>query len=426
MTAIFAILFSLGIFFFNYTINKSIFYPPALFSLVWSIVLIAYGIIILTESSYVFLVQDESLLIFVLGEIFFTVGGLFAVNRKLAKPEIQHNVKFNYSFDKLVFFFLLIMLPLYIKRLLEIANSSEISDANFFIVLRYEFVVNDVDIGILKYLNAIALFGFPLVLYKYHFQAHSSLKLSEKIYKYLFYLLVITYAVLSTGRTYLLLMFCIYIGFKAITGTLKRRHYITAGVGFFIIFGTIAIILRKAGGEDMGVIETMGSVFKSFSDYFLGGIYAFNSIIKSGFTLDHGENSFRFFIALFHTLGLSDKEPVDLVMPFVYTPIASNVYSVYYVYIKDFWYFGLLFMSLWSYIHTWLYYRAKHNFLYMYVYALLLYPLITSFFQDQYISLLSTWIQYVAFGYMAMHFIIDKRTVNSIEYKPISKAVVSE
>ena len=77
------------------------------------------------------------------------------------------------------------------------------------------------------------------------------------------------------------------------SGTLKKKPYVFAALGFFIVFGVIAIILRKAGGEDMGFTETISSVFKSFSDYFLGGIYAFNSVIKSGYTLDYGENTFR-------------------------------------------------------------------------------------------------------------------------------------
>lgn len=403
-----ALLLSILLLFFNYTVNKDIFYPPALFSLVWTIVLIAYIIFRSMNQGDAYTLDGRSLFIFIVGEITFTAGGLFAVNRKLTEQKIKLSDGFKFSFDVLIFFFLLIMLPLYVKKLFDIVGSSTITDGNFFIVLRYEFVQNNADIGVLKYLNSLAIFGFAINLYKYNFTTQKAVSWPQKLYKYAFYLLVITYSALTTGRTYFLFLFALYIGYKMIAGKLKTKHYVSAVFLFFTIFGAIAIILRKAGGEEMTVSENIASVFQSILTYFLGGIYAFDHFIREGYNAEFGENTFRFFIAILHSLGVIDKEPKDLVMEFINYPVLSNVYSLYYIYIKDFWYFGLIFNALWSFLHCWFYYRAKANFFYLFMYAALLFPLIMSFFQDQYVSLLSTWIQLILFAFVAGLFVKKK------------------
>lgn len=413
-----ALIISLALFFFNYSLNGDLFYPPALFSLIWTVVFAAYIIYTNINTGGVFNVDGRSFFVFISGEILFSAGALFAIDRKklkdksICKPAILH------QFDKYLYWFLIIMLPLYIFKLMAIVGASSINDTNAFMILRYEFTQEDVDLGIIKYTNYIALFAFAIALYKFHYTGYKPVAWEQKLYKYSYYLIVTIYCVLSTGRTYLLILFCLYIGFKGISGVLKKRHYVFAGLTVFILFGAIALVLKKAGGDDLSFTQTIGSVFDSFTVYFVGGIYAFNSVIKDGFTLDYGENTFRFFVALFHSFGLTAKEPKNLVMPFITTPVMSNVYSLYYIYIKDFWYFGILFNFLWGYLHSWFYYRARKNFTYLFGYGLLLYPLVLSFFQDQYMSLISTWIQMAVLAYIATHFIKYEK-ITETETQPV-------
>jgi oligosaccharide repeat unit polymerase len=181
-------------------------------------------------------------------------------------------------------------------------------------------------------------------------------------------------------------------------------------------------VLHKAGGENLSIGENVGSVFSSVLDYLLGGVYAFNSVIRSGFMPDYGENTLRFFIAAANSLGLTDSEPKPLVMPFINNPVISNVYSVYYPYAKDFWYFGILFNALWAYIHSWLYYRVKRNFIILFLYSILLYPLIMSFFQDQYMSLFSTWLQMIFLACIALPFIRYSNRFRSSIHPPLVHA----
>ena len=217
-------------------------------------------------------------------------------------------------------------------------------------------------------------------------------------------------------------MFCIYLGFKITAKKFKTYYYVIILAAALVLFATFALVLHKAGGESLSLSENIASVFSSVLDYLLGGAYAFNSVVTSGFRLDHGENTFRFFFAAANSLSLTDNKPKELVMPFINNPVISNVYSVYYPYAKDFWYFGILFNGLWAYIHSWLYYRVKRSFIILFLYSILLYPLIMSFFQDQYMSLFSTWLQMVLLGCIALPFIRYSHQSRSAIYPPLIHA----
>ncbi len=400
------ILVSLALFVFNYTVNRDLFYPPALFCLVWSVIFISYSLYIVVNPSDVYIIDNRCLLVFLAGEIIFTVGGLFAVNRKTKNKTYYTTAAFNIPLDKYLFWILLLAMPVYLSTLMGVIGASSVKDANAYIILRYEFTNQEVDIGAIKYINTIVLFAFAVALYKFHFTGYVTDTWRKRLYKYLFYTLVIVYVILSTGRTYFLFISCIYLGFKVISKTIKRKHLIAVLVVFILVFAANSYILGKAGGERLSFVENMISVFNSINNYLLAGVYGLNSVFSSDFTLDHGQNTFRFFFALANSLGITKTPPKDLVLPYIPGPINSNVYTVYYSYIKDFWYAGIGIMMLWSYLHSWFYYRAGKSFFSLFMYAVLLYPLVMSFFQDQYMTLLSTWIQLIIMALLASGFIL--------------------
>ena len=410
-----AILFSAGIFIFNYLINKDVFYPPALFSLLWTAILIIYVIFVFANGSAPeYIIDPRCLFVFIAGQVVFCAGSFFATNPALKKQIKVTQPVIKYGFDKYIFAVLLVLLPLYIKSLINIVNSSTYAtsstDINFFIALRYEFTAEGVTLGILEYLVTFSLFGFAIAMYKFNYADKTEKQTKiDKLYRFFFYAIVIVYTVLSTGRTYLLVLLCLYIGFRRMKETFTRKTLIRSLLLVVLVFALYAFVLHKGGGEFFTLQQNLVNISNTLMEYILGGIYAFNTFIKASPPLDYGENSFRFFIALFHSAGLTDTEPKSVIMPFIYTPILSNVYSVYYVYIKDFWYFGIIILGFFGYLHTRFYYRAKRDFFNLYMYSVFLYPLIMSFFQDQYISLLSTWIQITFFACAALPFIEYKK-----------------
>jgi len=408
LIAISALLISLIIFGINYYISRDIFYPPSLFCLIWCIVFFSYVVFLILNSSVRFELDIKTLFIFILGEIVFSVFALLAFS-KVEVTEIKKSTIL-YSIDKWLLLFLILMLPIYVNALIKIVSQSKFANVNFYLALRHEYVNNGIKLGVLDYLNTISVFSFALALFRFNFTDFKANKnFKNKIYKFLCYLIAFTYAFLTTGRTYFVMLISIYIGYKVVSKSFKRKHIVVAATFFLLIFITNALLLNKGASVDDSASDNASSIFESISIYFLGGAYGFDSFMHSNFSFDLGENVFRFFVSVGHTLGFTDVAPKELVMPYITTPIVSNVYSLYFNYFKDFGYFGILFNGIWGFIHTFFYRRVKSSFISLYCYSFLLYPLIMSFFQDQYMSLLSTWIQLIFYGLIANFFIAYNR-----------------
>ncbi|MFY8126992.1 MAG: O-antigen polymerase, partial [Chitinophagaceae bacterium] len=394
------LLASLLILLINYFISKNVFFPPTLYSLIWSTVMFSYVAFLAINTESNFIVDIKTLLVFLCGQILFSISGIVVfVNTKI--PEhvlIKGDYKFKYPIDTWLTLFLLLMFPFYLKEIIKIAESSRYANINLYLALRHEYVNNGINLGVLDYLNTISVFTFALYQYKHNFfEKRIGKKYYQIAIKYLLYLITFSYAFLSTGRTYFLLLLSIYFAIKVLSRNMKKYYFVIGAIIFFMLFIVNAFILNKGADVNDSFEDNILSLVENLSIYFLGGVYGFNHVIKSNITFDYGENVFRFFIALAKAFGIVNSKPKELVMPFITNPIDSNVYTIYYNYFKDFGYFGLLFNLIWGYLHTIFYFKAKlrGNFINVYIYALLVYPLVMSFFQDQYMSLLSTWIQLI-------------------------------
>lgn len=86
-------------------------------------------------------------------------------------------------------------------------------------------------------------------------------------------------------------------------------------------------------------------------------------------------------------------------------PDLVNVYTAYYKLIKD---FGIIYsltaMFLFGYLHTYFFIHSKKSFGSLIGFSMLLFPLTMTFFEENYTSLLSTWIQVILFVYATKFF----------------------
>jgi oligosaccharide repeat unit polymerase len=109
----------------------------------------------------------------------------------------------------------------------------------------------------------------------------------------------------------------------------------------------------------------------------------------------NGNNTLRFFIKAGQKIGLfKDKKITDLIQEYQFVPYATNVYTFYSPYIRD---MGLIYaffiLSMIAIVHTWLYKIAQTVPKARLYYSFLLFPLLLTFFADQYLSLFSFWLQ---------------------------------
>ncbi len=215
------------------------------------------------------------------------------------------------------------------------------------------------------------------------------------------------YVYLSTGRTFILLLFCLCIVPLVLLKFIKFRGLLVFLLTLVSLFLFVASMTSKGVSVDESIGSNVDSFFENLRSYTIAPFVALSELVSRQNELEYGVNSFRFFYALFYALGLVSEPPVVLVKDYSYVPDATNVYTVYEVYFRDFSYIGFLVPSFFLVGHFFLYRKSiRFGGVWVFYYGASIYPLVMQFFQDQYFSLFSQWAQ-VAFWYWIM---LEKKT----------------
>lgn len=392
------LLFLFFLVFFNYMLLRDYAYPPFIFSAVWLFVLFVYYLLAFTDIVE-HVLSDSTLIIFGTGVLLFSAGGLihyFLLGRIHWNSRIlDYHIKINRLLDNFFFWTPLALLPFFIKKAITIASHSEID--NFFIGLRSQLTSYTEDFGILKYAISIAFFN---VWFRTLLTELESGKNRPRYY--ISFVVALAYVVFSTGRGYLFLLLTPILGIKLITDKFSIKHVAYFPFIFLVFFSLFAIILGKGGSLTVPFLENVVNISVALANYLTGPLSAFDVYLKSHEELSYGHHSFRFIYALLFKVGLTNTSPVDLIQPFVFVPFPVNVYTVYYTYSRDFGVVAsLLFVGFFGFLHSFFYYKVRSgtgSFLSYYMYALMLFPVLMSFFQDQFLSLISLWIQFLCFS----------------------------
>ena len=395
------------LFFLNYELmKKRIMHPAVLFSLLWFIILLIHFIFSFTILNELFPISISTYLIFFIGVLAFSFGA-FIQTIIWGKKEIREN-KLNYQFyakqikiDLTLRFITLAIivvgLPFYIYASYKIFLVSNID--NFFVGLRTELSYGDEDIGPLKYLTTFSFVVFAFNLYSFLNEKNRT----NKLLLISSFLITLTYSVFVTGRGLFFMLLSVYVG---MTYILDRKFSIMKlfrfSILFIIAFISIGIIYGKGGNTDDTVTENVLPATQTTANYLVASLNALEWDLKHNPEINYrGDNSLRFFIKIGEQLNLISKVNVnELVQPFVFVPYPTNVYTYYSPYLKDFGKFYAWFMiAFFGFIHTYLHNKAiiTKNIRYCLYFSFMIYPLLMSFFQDQYLSLFSSWFQIVLY-----------------------------
>lgn len=378
----------------NYTLRRDVAYPPFLFTALWCVILFLHSVL---EQIWSFEIQPLSntvLLVFTVGALFFTLGGLATHYYYDARAQAQQRPSLTLWlhpwFDQALFWLPFLALPLFCLEALSLTGTS--TSTPFFESLRYQLTVGGRDYGLLDYTIPVVIFNTWLRFWQKEIQPDDTLT-RRRFYIALAVNLVLL--VLTTGRTYFMLLFALLIGFRILSGKPVIRMALYSGISFLSLFA--AFSFAKGFVQEETWAQVLLAVSRRLIWYAVGSLRALDHFLHKPYDLLNGDLTLRFFDALAFRLGLTDTEPAALVQPDVLVPDRTNVYTVYYTYIQD---FGILasflFIGVFAIVHGVLYFRSRSGSLSArYAYALMLYPLLMSFFQDQYLSLLSTWIQYL-------------------------------
>jgi oligosaccharide repeat unit polymerase len=377
----------------NYARFRDVLYPPVIQAAVWLTVIALYR---LNEDSFNSL-SDQMYLIVLNGIVMFSAGAYVTTARY--KPGLRFPPFGQWYRDdvlaKFIFWLPILGLPFYLQRSIELAANGE---SDFFLLnIRHAMVNGEPaqNYGMLAWLITAGVVACSIELYK-HLVKPNTLKLFVSL------AVAMIYAMLSSGRTSVLLLFTMLAGMMLIS---RKRGYVKTFLGFIVAVSLAFIAagywLQKGIKAETDLLDNINIMWEHIKLYVLGPLPAFDVYWSNAKDLDYGTHSFRTILILFQRLGADISAP-PLVQEFVAVPMDFNVYTVYLPYLKDWGIIGVLFIqALLGMWHGYLYKNADRGEpLFIILYAMFLYPLLMQFFQDQYVSLLSVWCQAAAAAYI--------------------------
>lgn len=366
--------------------------PFQIYFLVWSLVFIGYyaikeTFIPVSTDYYVLIFTAKALAMLILGVVFL----------KTNKTKTNNNLKIVKINKELLFIAQVIVA---VGLLFVFFRANSLSGGGVFTVsgyvrLRTSLTHFGEGYGVLGYLLIISFVVTSLMAFLYAQKKVSFLMLFFSSSVSLFY------AYFSTGRTSFLLFFCLVFFPLVLIKFIDKKKFILSSIGLVFSFLFIAAMTSKGVSLKADFSANVSSVINSFIGYSLAPFVAFYNLTEIFNGHDFGSNTFRFFYALAHSLGLTSDEPVSLIREFSYVPQAVNVYTVYEVYFKDFRYVGVFIPPLFLIGHYLLYSISQsRGGVFIFYYSASVYPLVMQFFQDQYFSLMSQWIQIIIWFFL--------------------------
>lgn len=383
---------------FNNIISKKMLFPPFYLSMVW-IVMISLHLFFTKFSDYTpYSLRTTTLLYFFSTIFFFSLGGALAKlnDRSMYKKNIHVHLS-NKALNWLVVIIITLLL-LFIFKIKEITGE-------YFnmLLFRYYTSVKSVDIGLIKYGFIFSLFATMLVLIK-HYNSEAVTRFTK--FKTITVILCsFALAYLSGSRGAIFFLSLSMLGIYSIYRRVNIKLIAKSVVIILILFFGMATALKKAMPNQHHSDVKYNAAQKL--DYFLYSygtlpLSAFDNFLNKPYDVLNGEILLRFPKALLFKIGVTSDPPQKLVEEYSEVPDLVNVYTGYYKLIKD---FGILYsffvMLILGYLHSYFFFNVKKSFDAIIGFSVLLFPLTMLFFEENFISILSTWIQLIFYTFMA-------------------------
>lgn len=361
--------------------------PTSFFCLVWLVQILGYFFYRDSFGLY----ETETWVVIAVAIVSFIVGS--AIARKIFKPTSFERLNgvtafvdgiVDKHFNNFVFFFclfcsfliLLISLKLtdqiLIASQLPIQTFSDVRD-----IINFDFNNNRYFYHLFRYYHIV----ITSVLFIYCFLP----KISRANLVFLFIIGLAT-AMLTTSRLFLLFYILTIIAILFCHKKITTKQVFLSLCGFALFFFGIAIVIKKGYGEQNSPLEILKW---NFQVYLFSPLAAFNYYIKTHTpTFDSIvmiPNSVKEILEYF---GIN-LQPRTNLMPFVNTPLRTNVYTYLYPVYHDGGKLLIVFVGLLlGFCHQIIYKLSQLivNPVTIYIFSISLYPIAVSFFEDAYFS----------------------------------------
>ena len=381
---------------FNYRRFRDYRYPAFIASALWLGVLTLYCFRPITIDS----ISILTLLIFLAVVLAFTGGAELALllyPAPLAIPVQRCEVQLTSPHHPRARLLLLLisgaLFPFVLAKANAIAQQSGIG--NWLIALRIE--TSDVGASPYGLLGNASILSF-VTTFLWAIEVGTGRK--ERLQYYCAIAFSAAYAVLATGRTSFLLLFVPLLGISSMRGRLNWKTFVGAGLAFLFVFATFAVILGKGGSLDSAIRDNRASVQESLAQYALGSIPAFDQVVRSDPPFRYGTNTFDAGVNVVRRF--TGGTLISPIQEEVNVPFPWNVYTALQPPFIDFGIVGVVvvFCAIGA-MSTYCYARAiKGDPLYLFYYAVSLFPLAVMTFTDQYFAPFESWLKYLLLGYL--------------------------
>lgn len=381
-------------------LTKDFLHPGFLFCIPWIVFLS-----LLPLSNYDYDGDSLCYFYFLAGTFVFECGCFIGLKKIRCKERLTHqNVSayyVNYSVLKLI------ILTEWIFTLYLMYSYFSLIRSHFTINIFMSYYLNQDKINHTAFLgygrNLFTSFGICMVI------GYSRIVPEEqKRYKKYIFLQMIPYAVLTltrmtrTGMLFAALpLFMAFIVVTRQNNIQVFKKMIVAILAFLCIFGLVAVMKYHTLFSDGNFIRT---ILDQLILYGSGAFVAFQKKFDSmNFMGYKGANTFRFFSAVLEKItGTANTQPLIQQFSSIGYHATTNVYTFYQWYADDFGpAFALFAQFIAGTLHGFSYRKMSQTNLYgIYVYCLLIHPLIMQIFEDQYCSLMSSWIQFFIAGFL--------------------------
>lgn len=386
-----------GLTYVNARVGRGFAYPPLLWTLVWLALLLLDLVMLLAQPFELAPLQPLTCWIIVAGAALFSLGGAAVVARTSLPSTVAPLPPPPPRLVREAIFWLAVAalpaLAWQVPALLEL--SSYTSAWDLYKGLRYGLTLGGGTYGPAAYLVPVVYLNVLFCLWK--FQAGGGTADRRRLRCALF--LAGAVALLMTGRTFILLLIAVMVGWRLVAGKVSAKRILAVGLGALVAFAVLGFALGKGIDHSLDAGANASHFGRSIVWYAIGPSHgldwhllrAFEGSADLGYTL-------RLPHAVLHRLGVLAAAPLPLVQDFIEAPLPVNVFTFFHPWLADGGVFYALLAPLaFGALHTWALVRARCGSAVARIgYALMLYPLVITPFQDQYLTLASTWLQYAA------------------------------
>lgn len=395
----------------NYLLHRDVMYPGFLQALLW---FVAVTLLLLFQGMFI-PVSDGVFVLLVAGVVLFSMGaflGSYDHAPYRARNYLAAGTLPGTGALGVLAVLVLVGLVLYIARVKELGSSGPSN--SFFVNLRYAVSVNQEETGGIGSVQYFVVLSYVLAAVMTLKRSGPQQPTVSRLLLGVTLLLGAVFGVLSSGRGPVLALMIVVLAIPAalrLTSPAKVASILV--LLSLVLFTAVGLALGKGGTLGNTFSENLLTMRESFLTYAVSEIPVLGKYLDNrGPDLDLGLNALRSILALLHALGFQTTA-APLVQPYIDVPMANNAYTIYQPYIKDFGPLGapaVLFIL--GFIHAALYRRAtirNPHALFVFLFALSLFPLAMQVFQDMYFSLLSLWIQYATYAVLLFVVFRDRR-----------------